>query len=42
MEMRLGIYFMGATTASEIKHILLVSIFGKLAFSNLSCLPFTA
>ena len=33
---------MGATTAFEIEHIILVSIFGKLASNNLSCFPFIA
>ena len=42
MEMRPDIYLMGATTAFEIEHITLVSIFGKLASSNLSCFPFIA
>ena len=31
MEMRLDIQLMGTTTAFEIEHIILVSIFGKLA-----------
>ena len=39
MEIRLDIQLMGATTAFETEHILLVSIFGKLASSNLSCFP---
>ena len=33
------IEFMGATTAIERKHIILISILGKLASSNLSCFP---
>ena len=42
MEIGLDIYLIGATTASEIEHIILVGIFGKLASSNLSCFPFIA
>ena len=40
MEMRLDISLMGATTAFEIEHIILVSIFGKLASSDISSFPF--
>ena len=42
MEMRLDIQLMGATTAFEIEHVILVSIFGKLASSNPPCFPFIA